>query len=88
MNTNRLQTKKTKILATLGPESANSKTLTAMVENGVDFIRVNASHIMDPDVIKSHIGLVRKTAKKVGKVVGVLLDLQGTLWIQVWILLE
>ena len=77
MNTNRLQTKKTKILATLGPESANSKTLTAMVENGVDFIRVNASHIMDPDVIKSHIGLVRKTAKKVGKVVGVLLDLQG-----------
>ena len=69
--------KKTKILATLGPVSANKEILKPMMENGVDFIRVNASHIMDPEVIKSHIQLVRKTAKSLDKHVGVLLDLQG-----------
>lgn len=36
--------KKTKIVATLGPTSANIETLTGMIEAGVDVVRLNFSH--------------------------------------------
>ena len=35
---------KTKIIATLGPATSDSQTISAMIDNGVDVFRINFSH--------------------------------------------
>ena len=69
-------TKKTKIVATIGPVTANEKTLTELVEAGLDVVRINFSHgdfkEHEPKVV-----LARKIAKKLGKPVAILQDLGG-----------
>ncbi len=37
-------TKRTKIVATLGPASSGEDTLRAMIRNGLDVVRINFSH--------------------------------------------
>ncbi|HET7158560.1 MAG TPA: pyruvate kinase, partial [Burkholderiales bacterium] len=36
--------RRTKIVATLGPASSDEKTLTRMIEAGMDVVRMNFSH--------------------------------------------
>lgn len=68
--------KKTKIVATIGPVSANEKTLTDLISNGLDIIRINFSHgdfkEHEPKVL-----LGRKISKKLGRPVAILQDLGG-----------
>ncbi|MEO8442614.1 MAG: pyruvate kinase [Betaproteobacteria bacterium] len=68
--------RRTKIVATLGPASSDKQTLTRMIEAGLDVVRMNFSHGM----AKEHgarVELVRELARKAGRSVGVLVDLQG-----------
>ncbi|MCP5145490.1 MAG: pyruvate kinase [Gammaproteobacteria bacterium] len=68
--------RRTKIVATLGPASDKPANLTAMIEAGVDVVRVNYSH----DTQESHarrIATVRKIAKKLGREIAIMADLQG-----------
>ncbi|MHC4957461.1 MAG: pyruvate kinase [Planctomycetota bacterium] len=65
-----------KILATIGPACADPKVLCAMLEEGADAIRVNASHT-DPGDVAKWVQLVRKASKRVGLDAAVMLDLQG-----------
>ena len=68
--------RRTKIVATLGPASSDEKTLTRMIEAGLDVVRMNFSH----GTAKEHgarVELVRALARKAGRAVGVLVDLQG-----------
>ncbi len=68
--------RRTKIVATLGPASSAPKTLAAMIEAGLDVVRMNFSH----GTAKEHaqrVELVRALARKAGRSVGVLVDLQG-----------
>jgi len=69
--------RKTKIIATLGPASATQDVLIEMIKSGTDLIRLNASHQSDPKIIKKHVQLIRETATKADKAVGIFLDLQG-----------
>jgi pyruvate kinase len=68
--------RRTKIVATLGPASSDPKTLARMIEAGLDVVRVNFSHGTAAEHRK-RVELVRSLARKAGRAVGVLVDLQG-----------
>jgi pyruvate kinase len=68
--------RRTKIVATLGPASDNPETLGLMMTYGVDIVRVNFSHGLSSEH-EERVKRVRETAKKVGKEVAILADLQG-----------
>jgi len=68
--------RKTKIVATLGPSITQPETLEKALLAGIDVCRVNCSH-SDAAGIRKSIALVRRTASKLNRSVGILLDLQG-----------
>jgi pyruvate kinase len=68
--------RRTKIVATLGPASSDAKTLESMMEAGLDVVRMNFSH-GTADEHEKRVNLVRAIARRVGRAVGVLVDLQG-----------
>ena len=68
--------RRTKIVATLGPASSEPGVLARMIEAGLDVVRVNFSHGNAAEH-KRQVELVRSLARKVGRAVGVLVDLQG-----------
>ena len=65
-----------KIVATLGPSSADRATIEAMVHAGADVFRLNFSHGTHADH-KTRLDLIRAIEVDVGRPIGVLLDLQG-----------
>ncbi len=66
----------TKIVATLGPASSTPAILERMIAAGVDVVRLNFSHGKAQDHL-DRAALVREAAKKVGKEVAIMADLQG-----------
>ena len=68
--------RRTKIVATLGPASSDAKTLGSMIDAGLDVVRMNFSHGTAREHEK-RVELVRTLARKAGRAVGVLVDLQG-----------
>jgi len=71
-----VHSKKTKIVATIGPASEDETALTAMIEAGLDVVRLNFSHgdfaEHRPRVIRA-----RAIAKKLKKPIAILQDLCG-----------
>ncbi|MDO7667034.1 MAG: pyruvate kinase, partial [Pseudomonadota bacterium] len=68
--------RRTKIVATLGPASNKREVLDALIEAGVDVVRLNFSH----GEASEHLALaetVRSRARAYGRQVGVLADMQG-----------
>jgi len=65
-----------KIVATLGPASANPETVRALFAAGADVFRLNFSHGSHADH-QRNIELIRATEREVGRPIGVLMDLQG-----------
>ena len=68
--------RRTKIVATLGPASSDPKVLGRMIEVGLDVVRMNFSHGSVAEH-RERVELVRSLARKAGRAVGVLVDLQG-----------
>ena len=68
--------RRTKIVATLGPASDAPGVLHAMLEAGVDVVRLNFSHGQADDH-RRRAREVRESAKILGRTVAVLADLQG-----------
>lgn len=68
--------RRTKIVATLGPASSDRAVLCAMLEAGVDVVRINSSH-GTPDDRRGLMQLVADVRHSLGRHVGVLVDLQG-----------
>ncbi len=66
----------TKIVATLGPASSSPEVLERMIRAGVDVVRMNFSHGKAQDHI-DRATLVREVAKRVGREVAIMADLQG-----------
>src|SRR5688500_14413367 len=67
---------RTKILATMGPATADVDVLTRLFEAGTDICRLNFSH----GTLESHaimLGKIREAAAKSGKLIAVLGDLCG-----------
>lgn len=70
------ESKKTKIIATLGPASNSPDVMEKMILEGVDVFRINFSHANYDDASK-RISLIRKLSDKLKIHVSVLADLQG-----------
>ena len=68
--------RRTKIIATLGPATDAPGVLDALVAAGMDCARLNCSHGTQED-LRRRVGEVRATAARVGRSIGVLFDLQG-----------
>lgn len=71
-----LQTKKTKIVATIGPGSESPETLSALVGAGMNVTRINMSHGDHPEH-RARIAAIRSVAEKLGTPLAVLQDLSG-----------
>jgi pyruvate kinase len=67
---------KTKIVATMGPASNSPEIIKQLIQAGVNVFRLNFSH-GSHDQHKINYDNIRNTAKDLGKVIGILLDLQG-----------
>lgn len=70
------RTKKTKIIATLGPVSSNKETMLELIRAGADVFRINFSHA-DYDLVKKNVNLIREINEEYGFNTSILGDLQG-----------
>lgn len=68
--------KKTKIVATLGPASSHQKVLTDMIEHGLNVVRLNFSHGSHENHAET-ISLVRRVGTKLKNMPAILQDLCG-----------
>ena len=69
-------TRKTKIVATVGPVSSSPKMIQRLMKAGVDIFRLNFSHGENSEKLEL-IHLIRRLSDKMGHQVGILGDLQG-----------
>jgi pyruvate kinase len=68
--------KKTKIVATIGPNSESKATLKKLIKAGLNVARINFSH-GNYDEYKAIISNIRELSEELGVAVGILADLQG-----------
>lgn len=68
--------RRAKIICTIGPASSSPETIASLIRAGMDVARLNFSH-GDHASHGRVIGLVREAARKAGKPVALLQDLQG-----------
>lgn len=68
--------RKTKIVATLGPASSSPEMIGKLMEAGVDLFRLNFSHGAN-DQRRDVIAAIRRLSAARGKEIGILADLQG-----------
>src|ERR1700682_4331245 len=68
--------RKAKIICTLGPASESANVIAGLIRAGMDVARLNFSHGTQLEH-QRRLELVRKVAKKLGRPVAVLQDLQG-----------
>ncbi|MGJ3240490.1 MAG: pyruvate kinase [Anaerolineae bacterium] len=71
-----LHSKHTKIVATIGPSSANEETIRQMIHAGMDVARINFSH-GDHTTHGEAIEMVRRIANEENATVAILCDIQG-----------
>ncbi len=69
-------TRKTKIIATLGPSTDSPEMIGKIIDNGVNIVRLNMSHAKH-DWIRRVVQDIRSAARERNKCVGILLDTQG-----------
>jgi pyruvate kinase len=68
--------RRVKIIATLGPASADQKTIGALFAAGADVFRINMSHASH-DVMRERVAMIREVEEETGRPIGILVDLQG-----------
>ena len=68
--------RRTKIVVSLGPSTDRAKTMSALIEQGIDVARLNMSHGTRDDH-RRRAQLVRDSAAQQGRAVALLVDLQG-----------
>lgn len=68
--------RKTKIVITLGPVTANQESVESLIKRGVNVFRLNFSHGTH-EIHKNSIKLIRDASKKLGKEVAILQDISG-----------
>jgi len=70
------RSRRVKIVATLGPASADRETVAALFDAGADVFRINMSHASH-DAMRERVAMIRSIEEEKGRPIGVLVDLQG-----------
>ncbi|MHB2165478.1 pyruvate kinase [Alsobacter sp. R-9] len=68
--------RRVKILATLGPATADREAIRRLHEAGADVFRINMSHASH-DGMRERVAMIRDVEREVGRPIGILVDLQG-----------
>lgn len=68
--------RKTKIIATLGPATESPAMIDALIESGIDVVRLNMSHATH-DWVRRVVSDIRNAASRLGRIIGILMDTQG-----------
>ena len=71
-----MMTRRTKIIATIGPASESETVLRGMIRGGMDVARLGLAHGSIEDAI-GRLKMIRNIAKEENKTVGILVDLPG-----------
>src|SRR5215470_5862675 len=69
-------TRRSKIVCTLGPASDRPRVLAGMIRAGLVVARINFSHGL-PEEHRARVAAVRREARRAGRNVAILQDLQG-----------
>lgn len=72
----KIRPRRTKIIATLGPSTDSPEKMRAIIQAGVNLVRINLSHGEKAEH-QARIALAMSCAKELNKIVGILVDLQG-----------
>ena len=72
----KINLKKTKIVATLGPACKSKTVIHNLIKNGVNVFRINFSHAKEEEVL-NYLHIIRALNKEYNYNVAVLADLQG-----------
>src|SRR5438128_12417453 len=70
------QTRRTKIIATLGPATSSHERITALVHAGMDCARLNFSHGTHDEHAEA-VRIVRAVQEEIGRPIAIMADLQG-----------
>ena len=70
------RTRRTKILATLGPASGDKEMIGRLFRAGADVFRINMSH-SSHDLMRQLVRTIREVETEEGRPIGILVDLQG-----------
>ena len=70
------RSRRIKIIATLGPASADRETIKALFAAGADVFRINMSHASH-DGMRERVAMIRAIEEEAGRPIGILVDLQG-----------
>jgi pyruvate kinase len=65
-----------KIIATLGPASADRAVVASLFAAGADVFRINMSHASH-DAMRERVAMIRSLEEQFGRPIGILVDLQG-----------
>src|ERR1700744_3395562 len=65
-----------KIIATLGPASADRATVASLCEAGADVFRINMSHASH-DGMRERVAMIRSLEEEYKRPIGILVELQG-----------
>src|SRR5579883_753205 len=68
--------RRVKIIATLGPASADRTVVASLFEAGADVFRINMSHASH-DAMRERVAMIRSIEKEYDRPIGILVDLQG-----------
>jgi pyruvate kinase len=68
--------RRVKILATLGPATADREAIARLYRAGADVFRINMSHASH-DMMRERVLMIRDVETEVGRPIGILVDLQG-----------
>ncbi len=72
----RSRTRRTKIVATLGPATNSLEMIEQLIGAGLNIARINMSHA-DPETTRKTVALIREASERRQKRIGILMDLQG-----------
>jgi pyruvate kinase len=72
----RIQTARTKIVATVGPSCREPAQLAALAKSGAKVFRLNMAH-GGPDVQQEHVNRIRQVSQEINEPLAILVDLAG-----------
>ena len=72
-----MKTKKTKIIATIGPSSDHPHIISKLIRKGMDVARINMAHMFKEKDLKKIVSIIRNEAKKANKHIAIMMDIAG-----------